>query len=333
MIIKKVTAGGEKIKARRVGDAPALGNVQRTSGDGTPMRKRRSARPAHKRKYPKHFFTWCLLTVTVSASILTVGWVKVMREKEKGETPAELVEKPIDLDLIFDKDESEPSSAPKLKSEEAIKIVTDALANRDPGLMANFFVLGKDDKPEDAMDELIRIREAEGDITRTEWLGQRFPDQNHAQQVLVYAASDEAERSRSAQFVLGSDGKWRIDFHAFVRKCDPPLAEALKADSGTFTVRVYVSEESAYRGIYSDKSAWRAYSLTSPDIADSLYAYAKRGSSQDKALRRIIISEESIHHATLGITKHPESGPRQFEVSRVISGNWIVGEKDFDQSF
>lgn len=98
-------------------------------------------------------------------------------------------------------------------------------------------------------------------------------------------------------------------------------------------VRVFVAEETSYRGIYSDKSQWRAYSLTSPDITDALYAYAKRGSSQDKALRSIIITDEILHHVSLGIMKQADSDPRQFEVTRVISANWIAGEKDFDESF
>jgi hypothetical protein len=98
-------------------------------------------------------------------------------------------------------------------------------------------------------------------------------------------------------------------------------------------VRVFVAKDRFHDGIYSDKSVWRAYALSSPDLPEPLYAYTKRGSSQDLALTRIIDADERFRHATLSITKQPDSGPRQFEISRVIAENWIIGAKDFDESF
>jgi hypothetical protein len=331
MIIRRHTAGREKFKPRKFGDAPSLGNLPTVSGENPPLRKRRSSRTAQKKKLSKRFVGWSLLAFFVSVSLLTVSIVRNIRNKVLVNPSSNETEKLIDLDKAFD--DSEKSDPPELKPAEAVTLVTQALDNRDPGLMQDFFVLGKDVNPAEAMEELVRIREAEGEITRTDWLAPKFPGERSALQAVVHTAKDEKEQSRRAQFALGSDGKWRIDLNAFLRKCEPPLAEVLSAESGTFLVRVFVSEETAYRGMYSDKNEWRAYSLTSPDIEDSLYAYAKRGSSQDKALRRILIEDELLHHATLRITKEPESGPRQFQVSQVIAGNWIVGETDFDGAF
>ena len=94
-----------------------------------------------------------------------------------------------------------------------------------------------------------------------------------------------------------------------------------------------MTEETSYLGIYSDKTEWSAYSLHSPDITDALYAYAKRGSKQDKALRSIVNADENLQHATLSIIKQEDGVPHRFEVTRVISANWIVGDKDYDESF
>ena len=331
MIIKRHTAGGEKFKPRKVGDAPAIGNVQMVSGESPPIRKRRSARTTPKRKYSKRFLAFALLGSFAVISIIIVAVVRQIRQKVLIPESVNHTEKTINLDQVFE--EVEDSDLPELKSDEAIKIVTQALANRDPALIQDFFLLGKGDIPVEAMKELIRIHDAEGEINRTEWLGVKFPNERIARQVVVHTAIDEIEQTRRAQFAPGSDGKWRIDLQAYLRKCDPPIEKVASAESGTFVVRVFVAEETSYRGIYSDKSQWRAYSLTSPDITDALYAYAKRGSSQDKALRSIVITDENLQHVTLSIIKQEDSDPRQFEVSRVISANWIVGEKDFDESF
>jgi hypothetical protein len=301
------------------------------SGENPPIRKRRSARSSPKKKYSKLFIVWSSLVFALAICVLIVAMARRLKQKVLIPESSNHSEKLSDLNQVFE--DVKNSDLPDLKSDEAIKIVTQALANHEPGLIQDYFLLGKGDIPVEATKELIRIRESEGEITRTEWLVPKFPNHSAARQVIVHTAIDEIERTRRAQFKPGSDGKWRIDLDAYLRKCDPPLEKVASADSGTFVVRVFVTEETSYRGIYSDKSQWRAYSLTSPDITDALYAYAKRGSSQDKALRSILVTDEDLQHATLSIIKQEDSDPRQFEISRVIAENWIVGEKDFDESF
>jgi hypothetical protein len=332
MIIKRHTTGGEKAKPRKIGDAPAIGNVPRASTENPTGRKKRSVRSTRRKKLPKRFFAWAGIICFLAVCALVVTLVRYDRDKEAREqNSATSPEKPASFDLTFEKDEN--SGLPDLQSDEAIGIVNKALANRDPGLIRDFFILGKGDTPELAMEELVRISDAEGSIARTEWLGLKFPNGSTVLQVYVFTAREGKERARTAQFVQDADGKWRIDLDAYLRKCVPPLAEVVTRESGTSLVRVFVDEDHYYHGIYSDETKWKVYALASPEITEMLYAYAKRGSSQDKAMRRIIDTDEKLHRATLGILKLPESGPRQFEISRVIAENWIVGDKDFDESF
>lgn len=331
MIIKRHTAGGEKFKPRKVGDAPAIGNVQMVSAENPSIRKRRSSRTTPKNKFSKRFFAWSLLGSFAVISIMIVAVVKQIRSKVLITKSSYISDKPIDLNLIFE--DVKNSDLPDLELEQAIKIVTQALANRDPGRIRDFFILGNGDSPEQAMEELIRISDADGDMSRIEWLGLRFSNGSTFVQVMVYTTIDANEKARIAQFAPGSDGKWRINLDAYLRKCVPPIEEVVLGKSVTSLVRVFVIEDSFYNGMYYDETEWRVYTLASPDITDVLYAYVKRGSSQDKALRRIIENEEVVHRATLNIIKHPKSGPRQFEISRVIAENWIIGEKDFDESF
>jgi len=332
MIIKRHTTGGEKTKPRKIGDAPAIGNVPRASTENPTGRKKRSVRSTRRKKLPKHFWVWSALVCIVSFYSMFISLARHTRHsEERNGNSANSYEKPGDFDLTFEKDEY--SGLPDLQSDEAIGIVNKALANRDPGLMRDFFILGKGNTPEQAMEELVRISDAEGTIVRTEWIGLKFPNGGAVLQVYVFTARDGQERARTAQFAKNSDGKWRIDLDAYLRKCVPPLAEVVAGEAVTSQVRVFVDEDQYYGGIYSDETKWKVYALASPDITDILYAYAKRGSSQDKALRGIIDSDEKLHRATLSIVKQPDSGPRQFEISRVIAEDWIIGDKDFDESF
>jgi len=264
-------------------------------------------------------------------SIMIVAVVKQIRSKVLITESSSISDKPIDLNLIFE--DVKNSDLPDLESEQAIKIVTQALENRDPSRIRDFFILENGDSPEEAMEDLIRISDADGEMSRIEWLGLGFSNGSTFVQVMVYTTIDADEKARIAQFAAGSDGKWRINLDAYLRKCVPPIEEVVLGKSVTSLVRVFVAEDSFYNGMYYDETEWRVYALASPDITDVLYAYVKRESSQDKALRSIIDNEEIVHRATLNIIKHPNSGPRQFEISRVIAENWIVGAKDFDESF
>ncbi len=332
MIIKRHTAGGEKIKQRKFGDAPAIGEVPRASGEKPPNRTRRSSRTSQKKRLPRRFFAWSALACFIGICILIVALVRYSRNDDEQSAPPEnLSETPGDFDLLLK--EKENTYLPDLKSDQAIKIVTLALANRDPGLIQDFFILGKGESPEQAMKELIRIREAEGEVSSTEWLGLNFPNGSTVLQVMVYTSIEGNEKARVAQFAAGSDGKWRIDLDAYLRKCIPPIAEVVSSKSGTSLVRVFVAEDSFYHGMYYNETEWKVFALASPDITDLLYGYVKRGSSQDKALRRIIDTDETVHRAALNLMKRPDSGPRQFEISRVVAENWIIGKKHFDASF
>lgn len=332
MIVKKHTISAEKAKPRQIGDAPSIGFVPRAATDVPKGRKKRSSRSTRRKRLSKNFFTWSAVVCFVAACVLVVCLVRYSRNKKTRDlNTATAAGKLGAYDQILEKEGV--TSVPDLESDHATRIVNQALTNRDTGLIRDFFILAKDDKPEQAMKEMLRINDAEGDISRMEWRGLMSANGSTVPQVMIYATKDGKKYFRTAQFAKSSDGRWRIDFDAYLRKCVPPLSDVVTAESGTSQVRVYVDEDHYYHGIYSDETKWKVYALTSPDIAENLYAYAKRGSSQDKALRRIIDTDEKIHRATLGIVKQTDSGPRQFEILRVIAENWIIGGEDFDKSF
>jgi hypothetical protein len=79
MIIKRHTTSGEKIKARKIGDAPSIGVVPHTSSAKPREHKRRSVRTTPKKKLPKHFFVLSVLACFVAMSLIVL--IKIHLEK------------------------------------------------------------------------------------------------------------------------------------------------------------------------------------------------------------------------------------------------------------
>jgi hypothetical protein len=79
MIVKRHTPSGEKIKPRKIGDAPLIGVVPHTSNAKPRGQKRRSARPPNKKKLPKHFLVLSVLACFVVICMILL--LKIYLEK------------------------------------------------------------------------------------------------------------------------------------------------------------------------------------------------------------------------------------------------------------
>jgi hypothetical protein len=79
MIVKRHTTSGEKIKPRKIGDAPLIGDVPHTSNAKPREHKRRSVRPPNKKKSTKHFLVLSVLACFVAMSLIVL--IKISLEK------------------------------------------------------------------------------------------------------------------------------------------------------------------------------------------------------------------------------------------------------------
>jgi hypothetical protein len=79
MIVKRHTTSGEKIKPRKIGDAPLIGDVPHTSSAKPREHKRRSVRPPNKKKLPKHFLVLSVLACFVAICLIVL--IKIYLEK------------------------------------------------------------------------------------------------------------------------------------------------------------------------------------------------------------------------------------------------------------
>jgi hypothetical protein len=57
------------------------------------------------------------------------------------------------------------------------------------------------------------------------------------------------------------------------------------------------------------------------------------GSPQAAALKSIFAQEAKLHRVALELRRVEGAGTRQFEISRVLAEDWVMGEVPFDERF
>jgi len=318
----------EASTGRKFGEAPLIGKVPRSPDSAVAHGGRSSTRRRRKHGIRVRAWTALLLTVTLSIILLiVVAYVRV-----KSELTVDSDDHLRSSQLL----ESAFSAPAKTQSDflsesEALEIVSAALAITDPARVRDFFNIGEKDNAQTAIESLISLTRKEGAMIRVRWLGEKFIEGRVLSEVVVFMGDGKSKRL--AQLALGDDGKWRIDLDSYLRKVSPNWEKILSGASDSSLVRVFIATDHYYNGNYSDETTWKAYTLSSADVPDLLYAYARRGSPQQRALDKLLSSPAPVHRTTLEILKKSKSGQRQFEISRVIAASWAITGEDFDQSF
>ncbi|QTN33070.1 hypothetical protein HZ994_12340 [Akkermansiaceae bacterium] len=317
---------------RSFGAAPNLGKVTRSPQSAVRGRGRLRKRSKQKAQSNRTALLWTLLAAFALLTTMVILLVRHYREKSRLAAEAALMGEASGY-LADAFAEGKTVNQPALEREDALAIVAAALSNRDIASAERLFILGEGTDAAQAARNLRTIAEAEGSIVDMSWLGQKFANGISIAEVVVTMQTGERTTNRLAQLVPCPDGKWRIDLRSYLRKSVPEWPVILGRASPESVVRVFIASDTYYNGIYSDDRIWQAYALVSPDVKDIIYAYAKRDSPQDRAMRKILSAEEEVHRATLAIRAHPDGGPRQFRISSVLAENWVLGDTPYDKNF
>lgn len=224
------------------------------------------------------------------------------------------------------------SQFPAPTSEEALALVRQALAVREPEKISGYFRLGEA-SPQEVIVFLKDMNVREGKIDSMKWLSSIGTTTIPLEGVLVYLKGNEGLGGRLVLLTPDSTGKWRIDFDAFARRVTPSWTDLLETQSATGTVRVFVKKDSYYNGPFMDNKKWLCYSIGSPDLNEPLRAYCKIGSSQAAALAWMLSKEMKITRATLKIRRVVGAEFRQFEIIEVLAEDWVIGGAPFEESF
>ena len=324
-----------KVHRRIVGAAPELGRVGRMASEPRRKRKSKSGRnkgPSRRRRRSSRVLTnWLVLLLSIAG--LTFGCVilwSIFNQKEL----APLAPLPAE-------------NVPPLPSDRALSMVEQMLAATNPEDLESLIRPGSL-SADQAIDILRRIREEQTQAARPIWVG---TIDSLSVPIEFISVNYKDSYPRPALFTLDSEGEWKLDFDAFAIHCIPEFTSLLEDGKQGGLVRVQVEEDSYYNNWFGDDSEWNCYLLTHPGRKTSLYGYCKRGSRVDTAME--VINQRTLRHTetkstkelpaplrkkqrarvTLMIERPAGARNRQFEITQVISDDWVVSEKPFDEDF
>jgi hypothetical protein len=222
--------------------------------------------------------------------------------------------------------------------DEALALVNEALANRDPGMVESSMRPGTTE-PGKIVEFMKELATRDGGIQRISWLSSMDVDGMLMEGAQVVSGKT-APIAYIAFLVPDDAGVWKMDFDAFARVSTPPWKEFLAGGADSARVRVLVAKDSYFNGPFLDESFWECYGLAAPELKECLpdgqevlRGYCRKDSSQAKAMARIFQDQARMHRATLEIRKTEGADSRQFEITRVLSEEWVLPEVPLDEKF
>jgi hypothetical protein len=324
--------------SRAPGDAPSLGRVARMPGTGLPKKKRRkrkrdsegrtrSGGGRTRRKRQRVILGWSILLSLGMLAILglAVGfWLLPKMRAPK-----------VDVTMQVAAEENKKRVATRFPSPseaDAIALVKSALAVREPAGVEQYLRLGSSDV-QVAVDFLTGLEASEGAIQKMEWLSRIDANGLTIDGVVVRFDGGEKQNMRLALLTPDDAGVWKLDFESFMRKCTPPLADFVAKGMDSAQVRVFAIEDNYYNGFFGNESEWKCYAIRSPDLEETLFAYAKLETAQAEAMAAVFLENQKAKRVTLEIRPVEAGNSRQFKIFRVLAEGWIISEKPFDQIF
>lgn len=319
---------------RATGDAPSMGRVSRMPGTGMPKgarrKKRRSdgARGSRLRESKKAIvITWSiLLSLGVVAALGVAVWLWLIPQMNRPPEIARQIPPDPELEARL------VSKFPSPTEGEALALVNQALAVRDPEKVPDYFRLGSAN-PAQVVDFLLSMDAIDGAMGHSVWLGSVDANRLSIDGVVVHFKGQDRPRNRLALLTPDEAGKWRVDFESFARVVTPAWNDLIEKRADVATVRVYLAKDNYYNGPFIDDKQWTCYGIASPDTTEVLLGYCKIGSPQAAALESIFTKDAKLIRATLEIRRPPSAPAKQFEISRVLAEDWVLGPVPFDETF
>jgi hypothetical protein len=218
------------------------------------------------------------------------------------------------------------SRFPSPTREQAIDLVTRALANRDPEKVESLFRVSSL-RPSEVVEYFKGLAELEGPVERYDWLSSMDVNGLLVEGVLVVFKGKDKPCERLALLTPDSTGRWRMDFEAFARSVKPSWNKLLeKGGAQRATVRVLVAHDVYYNGPFSDDKQWVCFGMASPDTEQLLRGYCRVGSSLAIAMEKLFVDGAAAGRATLDIQRVEDGGPFQFEITQLLGQDWIVAD-------
>lgn len=322
MSSQDIQRGVTSRQIRVSGKAPTLENALRLRefGNAHPDRKRmrrKSTRPrSASAKLP---LRWIILlgVITLAAFAVPFGiWISKHQENFADDSTRASEFPEVEYVVRV------PSRFPSPSQEDATQMVEKALANRDPAEVSTYF--RSTFRPDEVIDFLEQTETRDGKIEGTEWHSSLDTEQILLEGVVVNFKRENATTQRFAFLTPDESGVWKVDFDAYARCSKPGWSDLLKKESPGGMIRVVISQKAYYNGAFANDNEWVSYKLLSPDAPVDLIGYCKVGTPLADSLAELFVDKIDLHRVTLEICRVSGSEVCQFEITRILSTDWVV---------
>ncbi len=328
------------VTSRSPGSAPDLGPVDQMSrigrvregvrrrADGNSSRRRSDQSKVRRHRMQRKVVAmWSAVIGLVAFGALAAAfglwlWSASKRAPDKSER-------------VRSEDSSRAQKRSKFNSpsdRETLALVKRALAVRDPDEVAELIRPGSL-SPAEVVTRLRDLERQEGKAVDLRWLSSVDKNGLSLEGVEVTCGGGANRRKRLALLTPDAAGVWKLDFPAYARLVEPSWDKLLAGDEPSAVVRVSVAQDRYFNGPFQNEREWAAYGMVSPDMEELLVGYCKRSSEQFQALERMWSTDDaSVLRTTLEIRRVEGADRRQFQITRVLAEDWVMGDQPFDEA-
>ncbi|QJE99051.1 hypothetical protein [Luteolibacter luteus] len=316
--------------SRQVGDAPSIGHVPKMNRDSE-SRVTKHTRKRVEIKEPNIKLILVISGMLAATAAVVIGlllWAGVSKARIAEEHQAFVVSpppppKPATIPL-----------APAPDETAAAKLVEDFLAARSEAELAGL-IRPTEQAPSEILAKLAALPEKDGKLKSVQPVGSV---NSRALQLEGVVVTFDTGRNRLALLAPDASGKWLVDFDGFDRYSTPAWNEILSDKTVTGTVRVFLSPDRYYNGIYGDDTKWACYGIASPDNETLMFGYVPKDGELHELIAKLLDKDNApagqkpkACRVTLEIRHDEKSDKRQFEITRVLSDEWAIGDQALDQ--
>lgn len=215
------------------------------------------------------------------------------------------------------------SRFPSPSEKQALALVKDAMATRDPENVSALFRTG-DFTPQAVVEYLKNHSAKYGESTRFRWLSSMDVENLLLEGVVVTSEREGVMKDRLVFLTPDEKGKWKVDFESLASVCKPSWEKLLVDDAARGVARVKIERALYYNSYFSDDDVWTAYKITCPDKDVTMWAYAKSGTELASSIEDLFYNRQTASRATLEIARVPGAESRQVQIMRVLSSEWVV---------
>ena len=270
-----------------------------------------------------------IMALVVLAVLVAISIAWSLTQRGNGGASQQKVEEPF-----------EPMNTENFGLGSTIDLVTRALSVESPHKLSRFFHLNGLDETE-AFNYLQSLNIPSREQLRFTSLSKDQGSRGYDGVVLEWRDGIKT-KSRTVAVTRNGEGELKVDYDAFAHRCEPAWNVMVREQKGG-KARVILSKDNYYNGQYQEED-WLCYRLRNLGSEQYIYGYVRKDTPQDNALEEITRSINThsvrkdrngnpIFYAYLKIEKQGGSLDRQYKISRVLAGDWVMTNTALDETF